>query len=65
MLHCDHCRMSLQDIKDHSGRKHDCLWTSHISNRVLCSDCIIEEYEKNGREIPNNSLKAINEKRKR
>lgn len=63
MLRCDNCRLLLDEIKIKHSNKHECLWTSHISMKILCSDCMIAEYESHGRELPNNSLKSLNNER--
>lgn len=63
-MQCDQCKRTLTQIKIDTGDKRAWLWTSHESNRILCADCLIDEYESLGKDIPNNSLRSLNDSRK-
>jgi len=62
-MKCTTCNRTIDQLKVLSGRRHEWLWTSPFSRKVVCADCLIAEYEQHGRDIPNNSLSAINEAR--
>lgn len=65
MIKCEQCELSIEQLENKYHSKHEWIWTSHSTNRRLCSFCFIEEYEQLGQEVPNNSLHNLNEQRKK
>ena len=64
-MSCTTCKRTITQIKALYGTRDEWLWTSPFSRKVVCSDCLIAEYEQHERDIPNNSLSAINEARRK
>jgi hypothetical protein len=62
---CEQCGLMLQaHEKGQPFRNENTLYTSLYSWRVLCGECIADECEATGRELPK-SLRQINDERKR
>lgn len=62
-MRCDECKRTLDELK--AAGLPGIIWTSHYSNRKLCSSCMLDELEAHGIEPPDNSLQAINGRRKK
>lgn len=55
-MKCENC--------NRPARLEEWYWTSHFTWRVLCADCLLDEFTARGLEPPDNSLRALNAQRK-
>ena len=62
-MKCTTCNRTIAQIKALYHNKHEWLWTSPFTHKIVCADCLIAEYQQRKIDIPDNSLTAINKER--